>query len=229
MARYATIGYYLVHIVDGTYTAKTTTTKLRRVAQHDDLLGSANHHTIKIGFQQVSGREAILGVDTIHTDKEFTTRIILQLTLGIATNGRERRATHDTAELDNLDITIFRENGRNVQRRCDNRQMAVIVGLNLACEILNRSTRSDDNRVVGLDKPNGTLGDGCLLGRILTLLDIYVAVVDIGSNFNRLTMSAIERARLFQNRKVLADGYLRDIEQHTQLRYADLSFGLNLA
>ena len=69
--------------------------------------------------------------------------------------------------------------------------MTIVVGLNLASQILHRRTRCDDDRVVGFDQTHGTLGDGRFLGGILMLLDVDVAVVDVGADFNSLAVCAV--------------------------------------
>ena len=61
------------------------------------------------------------------------------------------------------------------------------------------------------------------------LLDIYVAVVDVGAELDGLAVGAVEKVVLLENREILADGNLRYVEQRRELRNAHLALGLELA
>lgn len=61
------------------------------------------------------------------------------------------------------------------------------------------------------------------------LLDIHIAVVDIGADLDSLAVGAIEHTSLLEDGEVLADSYLRYIEQDRQLGHTHLPFRLHLA
>ena len=133
--------------------------------------------------------------------------------LRITAHSREGAASHDASELHNLVVAILGQNRGHVQCRCDYRKAAEpLLGIDLACEILDGSARCDDNRVVGLDKPNGRLADGGLLGGILRKLHIHVAVVDVGAHLDGLSVSAVEAVALFEQGEVFTNRNLRDVE-----------------
>ena len=89
MGRDARVGNYLVDLLDVADAAESTSAKFRTVAQYYGLLRRAYHGSVEVGLQQISGRKAILEVDTIHSDEEFATRKVLQHALGVASHSRE--------------------------------------------------------------------------------------------------------------------------------------------
>jgi len=92
--------------------------------------------------------------------------------------------------------------------------------MDLTREELYRSTRSDDYRVVGFDHVCGALAYGDLLGDVLFLLDVHIAVVDVGVDLDGLAVRTVKEVFLLEHGEILAYGDLRYVQYGRQIGYA---------
>src|SRR3712207_5495809 len=137
--------------------------ELRRVGQHDGLLGCLHHLLVQVGLPHVGRGDTKVEVDTVNSHEELAESAPVEQYLAVVSHHRLAAVAQHSAQLDDVDIIILRQYNRRLERRRHHREL--VNGLHAVGKSMDGGTRGDDDRVVRLYELSGLGANTVLLFR----------------------------------------------------------------